>query len=364
MAGAEAALLLACARARLDLVTAARVRELAGAVRDWPTVLELGRRHRLVPLVYTHLRAVAEDVVPDAAYAALRSEFTANAARNLALGVELLAVMELLDSHGIRALPYKGPTLAQCIYGSLAARQMKDLDILVRPADVERAVSLLATREYRPITRVLAAARRLGLEYQCVLTRPSDATIIELHWSVLPRAMAPPVALDDLWPTRLHTAMLGRTLPSPSHEDMLVILCLHGAKHQWARLEWICGVAELVRSKPLDWLRVLTRAHRWRATRMLNTGLLLAADVLDAPVPDAVLTVARQDALAATLGAAVLEHLFVDGEPKLDPRALRAFQFDAQEGVRGKARYLWFRPLINGARRGARFAHWLRERAS
>src|SRR5687768_7555456 len=177
MAGAEAALLLACARARLDLVTAARVRELAGAVRDWPTVLELGRRHRLVPLVYTHLRAVAEDVVPDAAYAALRSEFTANAARNLALGVELLAVMELLDSHGIRALPYKGPTLAQCIYGSLAARQMKDLDILVRPADVERAVSLLDTRDYSPVTPVWRAARRLGLEYQCVLTRPSDATI-------------------------------------------------------------------------------------------------------------------------------------------------------------------------------------------
>jgi hypothetical protein len=274
------------------------------------------------------------------------------------MAVELLAVMDLLGSQGVRALPYKGPTLAQCVYGSLGARQMTDVDILLRSADIDKAVSLLATRGYSPVTRVLPAARRLGLEYQCVLTRPSDATIIELHWSVLPRAMSPPVTLDDLWPNRLQTAMLGRALPSPSHEDMLVILCLHGAKHRWARLEWICGLAELVRSKPLDWLKVLARADRWRATRMMSTGLLLAADLLDAPVPDAVVTVARQDERVTALAATVVGRLFVDEEP-FDGGALRAFQLDAQEGVRDKARYLWFRPLINGARKGARFAHWL-----
>jgi putative nucleotidyltransferase-like protein len=359
--GPETALLVACTRAHVDPFTAARVRELAGAVRDWHKVLELGRRHRLVPLLYTHLKAVAEDVVPHEAYAALREEFTTNAAKNLALAVELLAVTELLDSHGIRALPYKGPTLAQCIYGSLAARQMKDVDILVRPADLDRAVSLLATREYSPVTPVLPGARRLGLEYQCVLTRPSDETIIELHWSVVPRTMAPPVTLDHLWPSRLHTAMLGRTLPSPSHEDTLVILGIHGSKHQWARLEWICGVAELLRSKPLDWLKVLARAERWHATRMLSTGLLLAVDVLDAPVPEAVVGVARRDVHVVALAASARERLFVDEGPTIDRRVLRAFQLGSQEGVRDKARYVWFRPLIAGARQGARFAHWLQE---
>jgi hypothetical protein len=356
---AETALLIACARALVDPVGAARVRELAGAVRDWPAVVELGRRHRLLPLLHMHLTAAAEDIVPGESRASLREQFAENAARSLALAVELLAVVDCLGSQGVHALPYKGPALAQCVYGSLAARQMKDIDILLRSADVDRAVSLLAARGYSPVRRVSPAARRLGLEYQCVLTRASDGTIIELHWSVLPRAMAPPVTLDDLWPSRLHTAMLGRTLPSPSHEDMLVILCLHGAKHQWARLEWICGVAELLRSKPVDWLRVLARADRWRATRMLNTGLLLAADILGAPVPDAVVGVARQDAEVASLAATVLEHLFVDDEPRLDRRALRDFQLGAQEGVLDKARYLWFRPLINGARRGARFARWL-----
>jgi hypothetical protein len=361
----EIALLLACTRARLDPIAASRIRDLACAVRDWSAVLELGRRHRLVPLLHTHLNAIAADVLPDVVSAALREEFTANAARNLALTVELLAITALLDSHGIRALPYKGPALAQCIYGSLAARQMKDLDILLRPEDLDRVVSILAARDYAPVTPVLPAARRLGLEHQCVLTRPSDETIIELHWSVVPRAMSPPVALDDLWPQRLSTALLGRMVPSPSHEDTLVILCIHGSKHQWARLEWICGVAELLRAKPIDWIKVLARAQQWHATRMLSTGLLLAADLLDAPVPDALVATARRDAQVGALAAKVLERLFVDDEATpLDRRTLRAFHLRAQESARDKARYIWFRPLIDGARRGARFAHWLHGRTA
>ena len=358
-----ASLLIACTRARLDPVAASRVRNLAGAVRDWPGVLDLARRHGLLPLLHTHLNAVAADVVPEAARETLREDFAANAAKNLGLAVELLAIIELLDFHGIRALPYKGPPFAQCVYGSLAARQMKDVDILVRPTDANRAVSLLATRGYSAVTSILPGARGLGLEYQCALTRPSDETIIELHWSVVPRAMAPPVGLDDLWPSRLHTAILGRPLPTPSHEDMLVMLCIHGSKHQWARLEWICCVAELLRSKPLDWFRVAARADQWRAIRMLSTGLLLACDLLDAPVPEPQLAVARGDAHATALAASVLERLFVDDDPAVERRALRAFQLAAQEGLRDKARYIWFRPLIDGARRGARFADWLRDAA-
>lgn len=361
--GAEIALLLACTRAHLDPATASRVRELASAVSDWPALVDLAHRHRLVPLLYTHLRAVADDIVPPRAFAVLRDEFTANAARNLALAVELLAVTELLHSQGIRALPYKGPTLAQCIYGSLATRQMKDVDVLVRPADVGRALALLATRGYAPVTRPLPGAGRLGLEYQCVLTRPTDSTIIEVHWSVVPRTMAPPVTLDQLWPNRLHTAMLGRTLPSPSHEDMLVILCIHGAKHRWARLEWICGVAELLRSKPLDWVKVEVRAERWRATRMLRTGLLLAADLLGAPVPDGVASMAGQDARAVALARSVLDGLFIDEEAIVE-RLVREFQLRTQQGMLDRARYVCFRPLIDGARRGARFAHWLQQAAA
>lgn len=358
-ASAEIALLIACTRSRLDARAAECVRTLAANVRDWPALVELGRRHRLVPLLYTHLNTVATDLLPDETRRVLRDEFAANAARNLALGAELLAMVELLASRGINALPYKGPILAQCIYGSLASRQMKDVDILVRPRDVKAAVASLASRGYERVTSALPGARRLGLEHQCVLTRPVDDVIIELHWSVVPRALAPAVTLDDLWPNRLHTTILGKPLSSPSHEDTLVVLCIHGAKHQWARLEWVCGVAELIRSKPVDWHKVHARAKYWHAGRMLSTGLLLAAELLEAPVPDAILERARRDVQAVSLSSGVLDRMFADEEAMSDRRVVRSFQLGAQESRWDRARYRWLRPLIDSARKSARLADWL-----
>ena len=203
---AATALLIECARMRLDPARVPKVRDLALAVDDWPAVLELSRRHRLMALLHTHLTAVADDIVPEAARAALRAQVTENAARNLALARELLEVTQLLESRQIRVLPYKGVTLSQCIYGSLAVRQMKDMDILVRPEDLDRAVSLLATRGYEPVTRISRAVVWLGLEYQCVLTRPTDGTIIELHWSIVPRT---PLEISEAPPT----ASRGRRAP-------------------------------------------------------------------------------------------------------------------------------------------------------
>jgi hypothetical protein len=355
----EIALLIACTRSQLDARAVERVRTLAARVRDWASLVELGQRHRLVPLLYTHLTAAAGDLVPDETRRALRDEFAANAATNLALGAELLAIVQLLASRGIDALPYKGPILAQCIYGSLASRQMKDVDILVRPRDVKAVVASLATRGYERVTSALPGARHLGLEHQCVLTRFEDDVIIELHWSVVPRALAPAVTLEDLWPNRLHTSILGRALPSPSHEDTLVVLCIHGAKHQWARLEWVCGVAELIRSKPVDWHKVQDRAKHWHARRMLSTGLLLAAELLEAPVPDAILERVRRDAQAVSLASSVRDRMFADEEAMSDRRVVRSFQLGAQEGLWDRARYRWLRPLIDSARKSARLADWL-----
>jgi hypothetical protein len=70
-----------------------------------------------------------------------------------------------------------------------------------------------------------------------------------------------------------------------------VFFCLHGAKHNWSKLRWVCDVAELTWARPgLDWAWVLDWSGRHGATRLLQVGLHLTRGLLDAPVPDEVLT--------------------------------------------------------------------------
>jgi Uncharacterised nucleotidyltransferase len=71
-----------------------------------------------------------------------------------------------------------------------------------------------------------------------------------------------------------------------SVEDLLPILCIHGAKDFWKLLSSIADIFELVQAlSGLDWDDVLRPAKSIKARRMISLGLLLAADILDAPVP-------------------------------------------------------------------------------
>jgi len=90
---------------------------------DWRYVLETAELHGLLPL----LRAQLEKLPPNTLRLQVGSELDracrANAAHNLALTGELLSLLRLLEDQEIAALPFKGPALAEQIFGNVAMRQ-------------------------------------------------------------------------------------------------------------------------------------------------------------------------------------------------------------------------------------------------
>ena len=73
----------------------------------------------------------------------------------------LLKILELCETHHIDAVSYKGPILAQSIYGSLALRYFGDIDLLVHQRDVKALKDLLLDAGYR-LPLDLTAAQRVG----------------------------------------------------------------------------------------------------------------------------------------------------------------------------------------------------------
>src|SRR5437879_12379868 len=79
----EAAVLLACARARLGNNEVERLAELVAQRLDWDWLLRMAYPHRVVPLVYRHFAALSPAVVPEAVRDALRPRYEAHARDNL-----------------------------------------------------------------------------------------------------------------------------------------------------------------------------------------------------------------------------------------------------------------------------------------
>src|SRR5260370_41435139 len=104
-----------------------------------------------------------------------------------------------------------------------------------------------------------------------------------------------------MWPRRRVVTLMGQPLVAPGAEDLLLILCMHGAKHLWKNLGWICDVAQLLGVQPhLDWEQVRREARRLRSERLLRLGVYLAERVLQAPLPADVARECRRDTTART----------------------------------------------------------------
>jgi hypothetical protein len=86
---------------------------------------------------------------------------------------------------------------------------------------------------------------------------------------------------------------------------------VHGAKHLWDQLNWICDIAELIRAhQDLDWDGLLARARALHGERILALGLFLADDLLGAPLPGAIRRRLRADEAVVRLGRRVRQQLW------------------------------------------------------
>ncbi|PYS94121.1 MAG: hypothetical protein DMF64_02135 [Acidobacteria bacterium] len=341
----EIELLLSCARARVDREGAARIRALVEHELDWDYLLRVADRHGLQPLLHHHLDAICATSVPDAYAQRLREAARRVSALNTFLANELQRLLALFAAEGIEAMPYKGPALAAEIYGNIALRQSSDLDILVRPRDVPRASEILLAEGYAPLPPLNHAQQTLLMRMQCNLpfTREQNRLIVELHWAVSAPRFARPFADDALWSGR-EAGQLGATkIKRLAIEDLLLALCVHGSKHLWERLAWVCDIAELIAQRPdVNWPVLIAAARATGSERMLLLGLRLAADLLAVPLPPEAEQALAADPMIGALAAEVVRYLFT---PELTPSGLTGyfrFQLKARRRLRDKVQYLCF----------------------
>ena len=338
----EAELLLCCARTRLDAEQTVRIKSLLQQKLDWEYLLRAATQHGVMPLLYSHLSAICPEAVPEVYFKRLQDLFRRNTARNLFLTGELNKILRLFASHGIAAMPYKGPALAVSIYGDLALRQFSDLDILVRRDDVARASELLVALGFQPHFKLtgnqVAAFVRLG--YVQLFERDNGKNVVELHWAIVPRFFSFSLQTERLFQRLTQIDLAGHQVLAPAPEDLLLILCVHGAKDMWERLEWVCGIAELVRgNQVMNWEQVLEQARELDSERMLFLGLLLAHDLLGAALPGEVWQKIEATPAVKSLAAQVRKNLFQENRPAPKVTERVSFHLRARERLRDRMRY-------------------------
>ncbi|MCM3869322.1 MAG: nucleotidyltransferase family protein [Pyrinomonadaceae bacterium] len=342
----EHELVVCCSRTQVSEQKAARIKALLEKEIDWEYLYCFARRHSVLSLLYLQLSTIAPFSVPPEELSRLKDYYQKNAGRNLYLTNELVRILKDFALAGIEAIPYKGPALAVSAYGNLELRRFVDLDIMVRKADVSQAKELLIAQGYCCGTAWTSTQQSLLLrsQHNLTLSREQGRMIVELHWEVAPELFATSFQAERLWDRLEPISLNNLTVRSLSPEDLFLSLCVHGSKHLWTRLAWICDVAEILRTqRDLDWTALCTQARLTGTARMMFLGLYLANCLFDAPLPVELKKRVLSDETIAALAQEVAVALFSGTEPAL-PTLRQSFGFNIRlrQTWRLRARYCRF----------------------
>lgn len=250
----------------------------------------------------------------------LRDAYRLQTLRVRELEAVLSGVGSRLRAHGVEGALAKGWGVGR-LYPAPGLRPYGDLDLLVRPGELDRVRQILEREE------------------------PGALAHLELHTDF---DTLEDRSTEELLEARIEAPLQGTEIPLLAPEDHLRLLCLHGLKHGLCRPLWLCDLGAFMDTLPdgFDWGRAMT-GDAW-ASRGVRGALAVAGALLGVSLAGVPAAWRREEPpdwmLEATLEAFGARTHYMEGlhpgDLLLEPRSL----------VRG-AGLRWSNPLEVAYRR-------------
>ena len=164
---------------------------------------------------------------------------------NRSLAQELGGLCEAFAARSVPVVPIKGATLAVSAYGDLTLRDFSDLDLLIPEAAIGAAQAVLLAQGYErkdPSTDPAEAEHEEGPYH--VFIKKRSLFRVDLQWVMAHQHFAFQLDRPEFWAHRTPVLLGNKTVQGLAPEDLLIVLCVHGSKHAWEQLKWVCDVAE------------------------------------------------------------------------------------------------------------------------
>ena len=268
---------------------------------EWPQLVHHADGHGLTPLLYdTWRKAGLLARLPPDIHDRMAKAYNDNAMRNKHTRHDLLETHQILTEADVPHLVLKGWSLVERLYPDPAHRVLYDHDFLVPAERAGRGHQALRAAGYRPLVRkdewvekhLTPLWRNDGYQWDGYLFDPNYPRPIELHirlWEQSWRGLQIR-QLPYLWADVQTRTIAGVPMQTLSDENTLVHLAMHFAGHLIEGDGRLNQLLDLTRwaamlSTTLDWEHILTQATQANVGRFVYASLILAHQILEAPLP-------------------------------------------------------------------------------
>lgn len=270
---------------------------------NWNSLQKKVAFHGLRPVVYDAFKKIDSHLILPAYFDELKQYTFQQSLFNLVAVREMVSLLNLLDSHGIRAAPLKGILFVHEFYGRKPLREGSDLDIFVPREDAAKALTLLVEEcgyfftvpesfmtdhTNQEIIKIILSTKgyhEVGLE------KKNTRVHIDFHWE----------SYEDFYQYRLPENFLVSHLSKrtffndqcllPSQEDMFwTLLIHHGGREKWVRLKYFCDLIMFYSfyAQTVNWTDIFDKAGEYKLKQALIEGFYCLEKQFSVELPDSI----------------------------------------------------------------------------
>ncbi|WP_066056330.1 nucleotidyltransferase domain-containing protein [Robertmurraya korlensis] len=238
---------------------------------DYKSLLKEIMEFGVVPQVYYLLKQQGKlEQTPVFFQERLKEQYEESLFLSLFIRSQLTKVLDCFEERELPAIPLKGVHFAEKYFGHIGARGTSDIDLLIHPEDLNKAISLVTslgfTVEEEPIEG----------HFHCSFSRHiPNARIpltVELHWNLLKNDTCK-LPIEEFWQNAKRLGNYQHIFELNDYHTFYMI-CLHGWRHNLDSPKHFLDIIQLIYriGEQVDYITLFNQARQHRTQkRMIRT---------------------------------------------------------------------------------------------
>jgi hypothetical protein len=250
------------------------IRDLCSQITNWQEFLFWVVRHRINAMALENLTQAHPENVPSLVWEKLKQVKRRASLRIMQLLGQNINLSNAFAAQGIPYSILKGPVLSYQLFNRPDLRSTGDIDILIRPQEVERAEELILSSGYQrqiPAEPLTSKQRAMYLTHFHHFTyhNPQGLYLLEVHWALREHELISPQATDQIFQRLENISLASTRIKTLSPEDAFIFTLMQGTTDQWNCGKLFVDVLGWLRRSPdINWAQIAEIFQRERLGRI------------------------------------------------------------------------------------------------
>ncbi|CAH1207796.1 hypothetical protein PAECIP111891_03101 [Paenibacillus allorhizoplanae] len=195
------------------------------------------------PQMYWLLKQAGKlEEMPDFFRSKIEEKYRDALYQNMFIRNQMNIVLEQFDAAEIAAIPLKGTKFAEKYFGHLGARATSDIDLLVQPSDLQRAITCVKALGYSFEQERIPS--HFHWSFSKVIPGSPIPLTIEIHWDLL-KENTSNLSMEQFWKQATPMGTY-RYIKELSDYHTFYMICLHGWRHNLGSLKYFIDIIQLI----------------------------------------------------------------------------------------------------------------------